>query len=307
MKILLTGVTGYIGGSVAAKLLMTGHQVIGLVRSPESAAKLQQQGIEPLIGSLSDHQLLIDAAHQADAVINTADSDHPFVVTTLLSALTGSDKLFIHTSGSSLVGDKAAGKLSQQIFHEDIAFAPLTEKAGRVAINQRVLASAHEGVRSVVLCHSLIYGQGHGLKKNSIQIPWLIDLAKKRGVACYIGKGENVWSHVHIDDVVNLYLLAMQHASSGSFFFVENGEASMKSVAQAISQMLGLGGQTYSMTIDEAIQEWGPEAAHFAFGSNSRVRATKARRLLAWNPAGRTLIDEIEQGYYRLEQAAQVN
>jgi nucleoside-diphosphate-sugar epimerase len=304
MKILLTGATGYIGGSVAAKLLETGHQVIGLVRSSEAAAKVQQQGIEPLIGALSDYQVLIDAAHHVDAVINTADSDHPFVVTTLLSALVGSNKLFIHTSGSSLVGDKAAGELSQRIFHEDIAFAPLTEKAGRVAIDQRILTSAHEGIRSVVLCHSLIYGQGHGLKKNSIQIPWLIELAKTRGVACHIGKGENIWSHIHIDDVVKLYLLAMQHASPGSFFFVENGEASMKSVAEAISRMLGMNGQTCSITIDEAIKAWGPEAAHFAFGSNSRVRATKARKLLGWNPTGRALFEEIEQGYYCLEQPA---
>lgn len=40
----------------------------------------------------------------------------------------------------------------------------------------------------------------------------LIKLAKKSDIARYIGKGENSWSHVHIDDVVDLYLLAMQQA-----------------------------------------------------------------------------------------------
>ena len=60
----------------------------------------------------------------------------------------------------------------------------------------------------------------------------------------------------------------------------------MKTVVEAISRMLGMDGRTGSITIDEAIQEWGCEAAHFAFGSNSRVTATKARKLLGWNPSG---------------------
>lgn len=111
-------------------------------------------------------------------------------------------------------------------------------------------------------------------------VPWLIELARKSGVARYIDSGENIWSYVHIDDVVDLYLLAMQHAPAGSFFFVENGEATMKSVAEAINRMLGMSGRTASMSLNEAIQEWDPEATHFAFGSNSRVRETKARKML---------------------------
>jgi len=304
MKVFLTGATGYIGGSVAAKLLTTGHQVIGLVRSEEGAKALQVRGIEPLIGSLTDHDLLIKVTHSCDGVINAADSDNPWVVTTLLPVLAGSGKLFIQTSGSSIVGDKAAGKPSEQVFHEDIPLQPLVEKVGRVAIDKQVLTAAQQGVRSIVLCHSLIYGQGHGIHQDSIQVPWLINLAKKRGVACHIGRGENIWSHVHIDDVANLYLLVMEQAPAGSFFFVENGEATMKSLAEAISRLLGLGGATESLSLDEAIQEWGPEAAHFAFGSNSRVRATKARKMLGWNPQGPALLEDIESGSYRAHFAS---
>lgn len=48
-----------------------------------------------------------------------------------------------------------------------------------------------------------------------------------------------------------------------------------------------------------AIAEWGPQAAWFALGSNSRVRADKARRMLGWQPKGADLFYEIEQGCYR--------
>lgn len=304
MKIFLTGATGYIGGSVAVKLIDAGHQVLGLTRSQEKAQQLEQIGIEPVIGSLTDNKLLIEVTEKSDAVINAADSDNPWIVTTILPVLTGTNKLFIQTSGSSLVGDKAAGNKSELVFNEDTPFNPEIEKVGRIAINKRVLSAAQQNVHSIVLCHSLIYGQGHGIHAESIQVPGLIQLAKKTGRASYIGKGENIWSHVHIDDVAELYLLAIENAPAGSFFYVENGEASMKTVVEAISRILGMNGQASSITIDEAIQAWGSEAAHFAFGSNSRVEATKARKLLGWNPKGRRLLEEIEQGYYRLEQAA---
>ena len=299
MKIFLTGATGYIGGSVAVRLIDAGHQVLGLTRSKEKAQRLEKMGVEPIIGSLTDCQLLIEATQKSDAVINAADSDNPWVVTTILPVLTGTNKLFIQTSGSSLVGDKAAGNKSELMFNEDTPFHPAIEKVGRIAINERVLSAAQQGVHSIVLCHSLIYGRGQGIHAESIQIPGLIELAKKTGEASHIGKGGNIWSHVHIDDVAELYLLAIENAPAGSFFYVENGETSMKTVVEAISKMLGLGGKTEQISLDRAISEWGAEMAHFAFGSNSRVTATKARQMLSWNPTGAGLLDEIESGYYR--------
>jgi len=38
-------------------------------------------------------------------------------------------------------------------------------------------------------------------------VPALIENAKKAGVGLHIGKGENIWANVHIDDVTELYLL----------------------------------------------------------------------------------------------------
>lgn len=295
MKIFMTGASGYIGGSIATTLMATGHTVVGLCRSAEKAELLKQKGIEPVIGTLSNEQVLFQAAQSADAVINAADADDPFAAEILLQALAGSGKKLIHTSGSSIIGDRSAGECSSRVFHEDIPRPIRFEKTGRVAIDTHVIEGTIRGVHSVVMCPCLIYGHGTGLHAESIQVPRMIAVAKKHQQARYIGKGKNIWSTVHIDDLVSAYLLALEKGRAGAFFFLENGEASLQEIAETIHRELGFGGTAQSWTIDEAVQEWGQEAAHFAFGSNSRIRSDKARNLLGWTPNHSSVLDWLKQ------------
>src|SRR6266513_2118096 len=215
MKVFVTGATGYVGGSLATKLLEAGHQVIGLARSDAAAASLKKRGIEPLYGDLNAYTPFVAVAKRVDAVINAANSDNPFVVHALLAGLAGTGKTLIQTSGSSVVGTYDNGEPSERIFDEDTPFTPEPEKAGRVAIDQSVFAAAKNGVRSVVIRPTLIYGRGIGVSATSIQLPKLIDVARKAGVPRHVGRGLNIWSNVHIADVVDLYLLALDKAPGG--------------------------------------------------------------------------------------------
>jgi nucleoside-diphosphate-sugar epimerase len=104
---------------------------------------------------------------------------------------------------------------------------------------------------------------------------------------------------VHIDDLVDLYLLALDQAPAGAFYYVVNGENSMREVGQAIGRMLGLGECTEPMSLEEAAAEWGEGAASYTMGSNSRVRAVRARRELGWAPRRPSLLEDIEHGSYR--------
>lgn len=298
MKILVTGATGYIGGSVSAKLMAAGHKIVGLTRSDDGASKLKELGIEPLVGSLISLDLLADAARSVDAVINAANADDPFAVEAMLPALEGTGKPFIHTSGSSIIADRAAGAASDLIFHEDTPYKSLPEREGRLAVEQLVLSYGQRGVRSCVLRPTLIYGTGLGLHKDSVQVPRMLKLAVDKGKALHIGPGENIWSNVHIDDVTDLYMLILEKAPPGSLFYAENGECSMRAVAQSISRLLGYGGKTESWPMAEALKEWGI-SAHATFASNSRVSALKARKMLDWKPSRPALLDDIENGSYR--------
>jgi nucleoside-diphosphate-sugar epimerase len=296
MKVFVTGAAGYIGGSVAVRFLREGHEVRGLVRTPQQAERVKALGIVPVIGTLDDREILIREAQQADAVVNAASSDHRPAVEALLEGLLRSNKPFIHTSGSSVVGDDARGEWkSDKVYSEDTPVEVVPEKAARAALDKLILDAAQRGVRSVILCNTMIYGTGLGASPDSVQIPPLVAQARKSGVARYVGQGVNVWSNVHIEDVVELYLLALNKAPAGSFYFVENGEASYKDIVTAIAKRLDLG-EPQSWPIEEAIKEWGFGHAVYSFGSNSRVTADKARRELGWQPKHTSVFDWIAHG-----------
>jgi nucleoside-diphosphate-sugar epimerase len=289
MDVFITGATGYIGGAVAVRLLEEGHKVSGLARSPEKAAELVRFGITPILGSLEDTALLTSEARRADAVINAADSDHRGAVEALIEGLAGSGKILLHTSGSSIVADDARGETSDAVYHELSLPEPTPDKAARVAIDRMVRAATDRGIRSTVICNTLIYGHGRGPHRDSIQLPALADQARKSGIARHVGRGLNIWSNVHIDDVAELYLLALNKAPAGSFLFAENGEASFRAMVGAISERLGTGApQPWS--VDDAVKKWGFERAVYALGSNSRVRGRQARALTGWAPRNESVI-----------------
>ena len=299
MKVFITGVAGYIGGSVATTLIKAGHTVSGLVRSEARASQVEPFGIEPVIGDLADSAVLEQAAGEADAVINIANSDNQEVVDLFLNALRGTGKTFIQSSGTSIVADLADGERPGKIYEETTPVDPLPLRAGRVALNDAVIAASNAQLRTMVICPSLIYGIGLGASADSIQVPWMIALARKHGVGRHIGSGENIWSNVHINDLVGLYLRALDKAPGGAFYYAENGENSMRELAEAISRMLGYGGRTQNMSVEDAVAEWGEGGARYTMGSNSRVRAVRARQELGWSPSASSLLEEVERGCYR--------
>lgn len=202
MKVFVTGATGYIGGAVAIRLIEAGHQVRGLVRAADRAEAMRKLGVEPVIGSLEDADLLTREARQSDGVISTANADDVATVKTFIAALEGTGKLFIHTSGSSIIGDDARGNtVSGAIYDEYTPFVVAPLKQPRRDIELMVLAASERRVRSIVISPTNIYGRGRGLNPKSIQIPVLIEHARKTGVVHVVGKGVNLWSNVHIDDV----------------------------------------------------------------------------------------------------------
>ncbi|MEI3796566.1 MULTISPECIES: NAD-dependent epimerase/dehydratase family protein [unclassified Chitinophaga] len=298
MNIFLTGANGYIGSSVGKLLTDKGHTIYGLVRDKAKATDIRQLGFIPVVGTLEDDELLTRYAALADGVIHAADSEHFMAVQTLLDALAGTGKLFIHTSGSSIVADDVLGDVENpQVFEEITSYTPLEARQAGVTINELVLeAGAGRNIRSVVIVPSMIYGDSLGLDVESVQLPCIYRKSIKTGKGVFIGRGINRWSNVHIADVADLYLMALERAPAGTCLFAENGEESYKDLAVYISNALGFGGATESWNAADALAEVGG-LARYGLGSNSRIKAVNARRL-GWEPKGISVKDWIASNKY---------
>ncbi|MEY8761643.1 NAD-dependent epimerase/dehydratase family protein [Chryseobacterium tongliaoense] len=283
-KVLITGITGYIGGTIAAKLLEKNYSVIGLVRNETHVKELKALGIESVVGNIHDETVLKSAISNADAVIHNADSaDDAYAADSIINALEGSGKTLIFTSGSAIFGGKENGEKNGFVFTEDFPLTPRLEMASRVLINDYVLRSSQKNIRSIVIVPTMVYGTGTSLKKESIQLPALTQLSKEKGFGVYFGKGENIWSNLHIEDLADLYVLALEKAKAGSIYYAENGSSSIKNLAEKISEKYGLQ-PAQSLDVQEAVNRFSPAGGYFGFASNSLCNADKARKELGWNP-----------------------
>src|SRR3954470_13334071 len=246
MRIFLTGATGYIGSAVAERLRAAGHQLTGLARSDAAAAKLQGVGVQPIRGDFSDPKSVAAAAGQADGAISMATTYDPSIdgpaVDAMLDALAGSNKPFIYTSGIWSHGD-TGGK----VVDETSPPRPAQLVSWRQAVEDRVLQAGARGIRGVVIRPAIVYGRGGGIPAG------FVESAQKEGSAQYVGIGENRWPFVHVDDLAELYLLALEKAPSGTLLLGVSGPSfRVADVAAAASRGAGAGGKTAEWPLEQA-------------------------------------------------------
>ena len=298
MRVLVVGATGYLGGAVALRLMREGHTVTALVRDVSKAAPLAQAGLALSHGSLEDEAALKQAIAGVDAVINAADSDHAAGIDAILAAVADTNKTFIHTSGISVTGDRAAGAGGGIVREESTPFEPIPERAARYAIDARVRAAAQRGCRPIVMCCPLVYGPPGWPGRESVQLPHLVQDARAQKVARYVGSGQARWSRCHIQDIAEAYAMALINGRAGSLYYPESGEQSWRELAERISAVLGVPTATWSL--EEAIAAWEPRAL-WTYSSNARTRGVLVRKELGWTPR----IDDVDGDIRRL--AAQLS
>jgi nucleoside-diphosphate-sugar epimerase len=276
MNVLVIGATGYIGRAVAEHLRGAGHTVIGLVRNDNGARELTAAGF----AAVGDAR----AAGEVDVVIDAANADDSSVTTMVLDTLRG--VRLIRTSGTGLYTDLAGGEPSDIVHTEDDGYQPIPALAHRHAIDQSVLAAG-----GVVLRPSMIYGLG-----GSEQLPFLLRAATRDRVARYTGRGLNRYGNVHLDDLAEAYVCAVEHARPGSVYNLAADEAELGAIAEGIGKLLDI--PSVSATLEETVTAFGPRWA-LGIASNSRVDSAKARTELGWAPQGPTLLDDLVSGSYR--------
>jgi nucleoside-diphosphate-sugar epimerase len=290
MQVFLTGATGYIGSAVADRLRAAGHSPIGLARSAAAATRLNAAGITPVRGDFSDPVSLGVAARPADAVISMATTYDPNIdgpaIDAFLDALAGSNKPFVYTSGIWSHGDTGG-----VVVDETTPPKPAALVAWRQAVEDRVREGARRGIRTVVIRPAVVYGRGGGIPAGFVQS------AREKGAARYVGTGENRWPSVHVDDLADLYLLALERAPAGSLLLGVHGPSHpVREIAAAASRGAGAGGRTAAWPLEEARQKLGAYADALVLDQQASGR--KAQELLGWKPHRPTILEDMERGSY---------
>lgn len=291
MKVLLTGATGYIGSAVAEALSRAGHEVTGLARSGEALERLKARGIQSVSGDLTDTRILSKAAREADACIHTALPHGPEAarvdrqaVEAILSALEGTNKPFIYTSGVWVYGSTG-----DSVATEDTPLNPTPMVAWRPADENLALEGAARGVRSVVIRPGIVYGGEGGI------IGGMQREAREKGVVRFVGTGDNRWPQVHVEDLAELYVLAIERAPAGTLLnAASHGSVRVREVAEAASRAGGAGARTQAWPLEEARQKLGAYADALAL--DQQVSGKRAEELLGWKPKAPSLLEFLERG-----------
>ncbi|MFY1825268.1 SDR family oxidoreductase [Myxococcus fulvus] len=289
MKVFVTGATGWVGSRVVQELLAAGHQVLGLARSEDKAAGLARTGARVLHATLDDLGTLADAARQSDAVIHLA-FNHDFskfadnarqdqrAIQALGEALAGTDKPLLVTSGvARLTPGRVPTEADLPVDHPD---HPRRSEATAILLAER-------GVRvATVRLPPSVHGVGdHGF------VPFLIQLAREKGVSAYLGEGTNRWSAVHVSDAGRLYRLALEHGvGERAYHAIAEEGIALRDIARVIGRRLGV-------PVEPRGREHFGWLADFAL-ADMPASSERTRAVLGWKPTGPALLADLEQPDY---------
>ncbi|EJD07986.1 uncharacterized protein FOMMEDRAFT_150609 [Fomitiporia mediterranea MF3/22] len=327
-KVLVLGATRYLGGcSVLASLVKSYPNVkfSAVVRTsttsvPDSFAAFAKQsnaitrpssipdkfraiGVEPILGSLDDLDLVTKLSTDADIIIDTADSENADLLNALLEgqkhqkAEGKPTASFVHTSGTLTFTDKSGdgkfntnGKLWTDS-EEDIP-------CHMVKLLYRSLMKASEAgiVTSFIISPSGVYGTCTGPVERDSLISRLVVsnfLNEKR--AYYVGEGSNRDEFIHLEDLVSLFekvfKLALDALSTPPttspykrYYIASTTPIPWKDVVERFACQLhkkGLIKSSKPIVISSASEDLGPLAHLLA--SNMNTRGFR-REELGWKP-----------------------
>ncbi|MFM0016486.1 SDR family oxidoreductase [Paraburkholderia sediminicola] len=294
MRIFLTGATGFIGAAIVPELINAGHHVIGMTRSDAGAQALIDAGAEVHRGTLEDPESLRSGAAKADAVIHTA-FDHDFsrfvencekdkrAIAALGSALAGSDRPLIITSGTGMGSGEHGQPATEDVFN-------ISHPNPRIASEMAGNALLEAGINVSVVR----LPQVHNPFKQGLISP-LVAIAREKGVCAFVGEGRNRWPAGHLSDVARLYRLAVEKREQGVRYHAVGEEGiSNREIVEALGRGLNL--PVVSISPDEAASHFGWMAMFVGLDMPASSVQTQAR--LNWHPTGPTLIADLNEARY---------
>ena len=244
---------------------------------------LRRAGAEVLHGNIEDLDSLRRGAADSDGVIHlafnhdfsqfqkNADDDRKAIVA-MGEVLLRSHRPFVITSGTAIAAN-VDGKPST----EDGPTASWNPRAASEAAVKELTA---RGVNTSVVR----LPQVHDTRKQGL-VPYLLAVAREKGVSAYIGDGSNCWPAAHVSDVARLYRLAFEKAEPGEIYHAVDEEGvSMRAIVEAHGR--GLKVPVISIRLEEAEAHFGWLARFAGHDMPSSSALTQEKLSIPAQPTG---------------------
>lgn len=221
MKILITGATGFIGKGLLGTLNEKGHEIIVLTRNPDSAKIYLPVHCEVVAWNPEQTALPPGSLKGVDAVINLAgegiadgrwshDRKRKIIQSRVLSTrrlvdamsnMKDKPKVFVSASAIGFYGDRGDEPLDETSSKGHGFLSKVCENWEDEIIKARDL-----GVRTVTLRVGMVLGHDGGAL-NKMLPPF------KLGVGGKLGTGSQWMSWIHVKDMVNMMVHALENSS----------------------------------------------------------------------------------------------
>lgn len=247
MKIFVAGATGELGKHVVPLLVVAGHEVSAVARTPEKAKTLERAGARPVQVDLFDAGAVRAAVAGHEAVVNVATHIPPASRMALRWAWKENDRLRREASKHLVEAALVAGaaRFVQESFaptYPDCGDGWIDETVpGRPAPYSRSTVDAEEaahyftrssGGTGVVLRFGYFYGVEAGFTRDTIN-------AVRKGRAPAFGRGEGFISSIALGDAATAVLTALA-LPAGTYNVVDDEPLRRRAFFDALAGALGV-------------------------------------------------------------------
>jgi len=230
MKYLVTGGAGFIGSTLATKLLEEGHEVI-IVDDLSSGRKSNiPKGAEFIKGDIRSQKVFEQLPTELDAifhlaanvdlrksVLEPAEDAHINLLGTIhlleFARKNGIKKFVFSSTGGAIYGEQ--GKVCSE---EDSPKPEAPYAIGKWSAEQYIdLYNRLYGMQGVSLRYANVYGPGQTGSKESGVIAIFTERSKNGKEMVIFGDGEQTRDFVHVDDIVRANIACLDFDGTGTF------------------------------------------------------------------------------------------
>jgi nucleoside-diphosphate-sugar epimerase len=231
VRCLVTGATGFIGGSIVRGLRAAGHDVVAYVRESSDSRSLQD--IDRVVGDLAEPNRLAAAARGCDAMVHAAGIADPAADRETLgwthvagteNAINAAKKAGCERMVHISCADVTLHDGPRSFWNEDEAPPdPVGELArSKLHAEELVRVSGSRGFRTIVLRPALVWGPG-----DTTHLPGWRDEASNGGIRL-IGGGKKLLATTYCGNLAHAVLCALEaDVSTGSVYYIVDTELSV--------------------------------------------------------------------------------